>query len=126
MEATTPTPYTARPIRTDKQYDEAVALIDTLIDAEAGTPELDLLELVSILVHDYEQQQFPIGSIDPIEAIMYQMDELGVASAEMAELVGGKSRLSELLNRKRPLSIRQIKAIATRLAIPADVLLEIA
>jgi len=126
MEAMAQETYVARPIKTETQYDEAIALIDTLIDAEAGTPELDLPELVSILVHDYEQQRFPIGTIDPIEAIMYQMDELGVTSTEMAELVGGKSRLSELLNRKRPLSIRQIKAISTRLVIPADVLLEIA
>lgn len=118
--------YMARPIKTEAQYNEAIALIDALVDAEAGTSELDLLELVSILVHDYEQQQFPIGNIDPIEAIAYRMNEPGVTSAEMAELVGGKSRLSELLNRKRPLSVRQIKAIATRLAIPADVLLSIA
>jgi len=126
MEAIAQETYVARPIKTEAQYDEAIALIDTLVDAEAGTPELDLLELVSILVHDYEQQQFPIGTIDPIEAITYQMDELGVTSTEMAELVGGKSRLSELLNRKRPLSIRQIKAVSTRLSIPADVLLKIA
>ena len=126
MEAIAQESYVARPIKTEAQYDEAIALIDTLVDAEAGTPELDLLELVSILVHDYEQQRFPIGAIDPIETITYQMDELGVTSTEMAELVGGKSRLSELLNRKRPLSIRHIKAVSTRLSIPADVLLEIA
>lgn len=77
----------ARPI----QYDEAITLIDSLVDAEAGTPELNLLELVSSLVHDYEQQQFSIGDINPIKAITYQMDDSGVTSAEMAELVGGKT-----------------------------------
>ena len=126
MEATAQLNYVARPIKTETQYNEAINLIDALIDAEAGTPELDLLELVSILIHDYEQQFFPIGEVDPVDAIAYQMKELGVSTTEMAELVGGKSRLSELLNRKRPLSIRQIKAISTRLAIPADVLLAIA
>ena len=121
----TKTNYIARPIRTEEQYNEAIEFIDALIDAEAGTPEMDMLELVSILVHDYEQREFPIETVNPIEAIKYQMEELGVTTIEMAELVGGKSRLSELLHRKRPLSIRQIKAISTRLSIPADILLEI-
>lgn len=126
MEATTRLAYVLCPIKTEQQYHEAITLIDTLIDAEAGTPEMDLRELVSILVHDYEQQQFPIGNIDPIEAINYQMVELGVTTTEMAELVGGKSCLSELLRRKRPLSIRQAEALSARLAIPTDVLLSIA
>ncbi|WP_020606903.1 helix-turn-helix domain-containing protein [Spirosoma spitsbergense] len=126
MEAKAALNYVARPIKTEEQYDEAIALIDELVDAEVGTPELELLELVSILVHDYEQQLFPIGEIDPIDAIRYQMAELGVTTTEIADLVGGKSRLSELLNRKRPLSVRQVKALSSRLAIPADVLLSIA
>ncbi|MVM34293.1 transcriptional regulator [Spirosoma sp. HMF4905] len=126
MEAIAPMNYIARPIKTEQQYNEAIALIETLIDAESGTPEMDLLELISILVHDYEHREFPIENLDPIEAIKYQMEELGVTTVEMAELVGGKSRLSELLHQKRPLSIRQVKAISARLDIPADILLAIA
>ena len=126
MELVAPEKYTARPIKTKEQYDEAIELIDTLIDSEVGTSEMDLLEVVGLLVHDYEQREFPIGDLDPIEAIKYQMEELGVTSSEMAELVGGKSRLSELLHRKRPLSVRQIKAISTRLDIPVDVLFDLA
>ncbi|QMW06285.1 helix-turn-helix domain-containing protein [Spirosoma foliorum] len=126
MEVFAPMNYVARSIKTEQQYNEAIALIETLIDAEPGTPEMDLLELVSILVHDYEQREFPIETLDPIEAIKYQMEELGVTTVEMAELIGGKSRLSELLHKKRPLSIRQIKAISARLDIPADILLAIA
>lgn len=126
MEFITQMNYVARPIKTEEQYEEAIALIETLIDAESGTPEMDLLELVSILVHDYEQREFPIENVDPIEAIKYRMEELMVTSTEMAELIGGKSRLSELLNRKRSLSIRQVKAISARLDIPAEILLEIA
>ena len=118
--------YVARPIKTEEQYNEAIALIETLIDCEDGTPEMEMLELVSILVHDYEQREFPIENLDPIEAIKYQMEELGITTVEMANLVGGKSRLSDLLNKKRPLSVRQIKAISTRLDIPTDVLLTIA
>ena len=115
--------YAARPIKTEEQYNEALALIETLIDCEDDTPEMEVLELVSILAHDYEQREHPIENLDPIEAIKYQMAELGVTTAEMAELVGGKSRLSDLLHKKRPLSVRQIRAISTRLDIPADVLL---
>ena len=126
MQTISPPPYTPRPIKTEEQYNEAIALIDTLIDCENGTPEMEMLELVSILIHDYEQREFPLEDIDPIEAIKYQMAELDVTTGEMAELVGGKSRLSELLHGKRPLSIRQVKAIASRLAIPADILLAIA
>lgn len=118
--------YVARPIKTEEQYNEAIALIETLIDCEDSTPEMELLELVSILVHDYEEREFPMEDLDPIEAIKHQMEELGVTTVEMAELVGGKSRLSDLLNKKRLLSVRQIKAISTRLDIPADFLLTIA
>lgn len=126
MESVTQEKYVARPIKTEEQYNEAIELIETLIDCKAGTPEMELLELVSILVHDYEQREFPIEDLNPIEAIKYQMEELSVTAAEMAELVGGKSRLSELLHEKRPLSVRQIKAISSRLDIPTDVLLKAA
>jgi HTH-type transcriptional regulator / antitoxin HigA len=126
METTALTPYVARPIRTEAHYKEALALIDTLIDCPDDSPEMDMLEVVSLLVHDYEQREFPISEIDPIEAIKYQMEELGVTTAEMAELVGGRSRLSELFSRKRPLSVRQIKALSTRLQLPADLLLALA
>lgn len=126
MESITQEKYIARPIKTEEQYNEAIELIETLIDCEVGTPEMEMLELVGILVHDYEQREFPIGDLNPIEAIKYQMEELGVTTAEMAELVGGKSRLSELLHEKRSLSVRQIKAISSRLDIPIDVLLKAA
>ncbi len=126
MEVATLTPYIARPIRTEAHYNEALALINTLIDCQDNSPEMDTLEVVTLLVQDYEQREFPIGEIDPIEAIKHQMEELSVSTAEMAELVGGRSRLSELFNKKRPLSIRQIKALSTRLQLPADILLALA
>lgn len=118
--------YVARPIKTEEQYDEALAFIETLMDGNRSAAEMTMLEMVGILLHDYEQRVHPIHAPDPIEAIKYQMDELGVPTAEMAELVGGKGRLSELLHGKRGLSLRQLKAIAVRLDIPADILLEIA
>lgn len=126
METLTLAPYTPRPIKTAEQYEEAKAIIFSLMDSEPGTPETDLLEVISILVHDYEQREFPVEDLDPIDAINYQMDELGVSFSELAPMVGGKGRLSELLNRKRPLSLQQIKAIASRLSIPVSMLIVVA
>lgn len=126
MESITQEKFTVRLIKTEEQYNEAIDLIETLIDCQEGTPEMELLELVGLLVHDYEQREFPIEDLDPIEAIKYQMEELGVTTAEIAELVGGKSRLSELLNEKRPLSVRQIKVLSSRLDIPIEVLFKAA
>jgi HTH-type transcriptional regulator / antitoxin HigA len=126
METVIESNYVARPIKTEEQYDEALAFIDTLMDCKAGTPEMDTLEVVGILIHDYEQRVHPILAPNPVEAIKYQMEELGVTTTEMAALVGGKGRLSELFHGKRRLSLGQIKAIATRLDIPANILLEIA
>lgn len=126
MQISTPTQYVARPVKTEAQYNEALALIETLMNCEDDSPDMETLEVVSLLVYDYEQQKFPIGDIDPIEAIKYQMDELGITTAEMAVLVGGRSRLSELFSRKRSLSIRQIKSLSARLKLPADILLSLA
>ena len=126
MESITQEKYIARPIKTEQQYNEAIEFIETLMDSKVGTPEMEMLELVGILIHDYEQREIPIGDLNPIEVIKYQMEELGVTTTEMAELVGGKSRLSELLHEKRLLSVRQIKAISSRLDIPIDVLLKAA
>lgn len=123
MKTTTPLLYAPRPIKTDEHYEEAKAIIFSLMDSESGTPETDLLEVVSILVHDYEQREFPVEDLDPIDAIKYQMEELGVSFTELAPVVGGKGRLSELLNRKRPLSLPQIKAISSRLSIPVSMLI---
>ena len=96
---------------------------ESLMDCTEHTPEMDLLESESLLVHAYEQLTFPIGNPDPIDAILYQMDELGVSKAELAKWVGGKGRLSELLNRTRPLSLPQVKTLSARLDIPVDILL---
>lgn len=124
MESIMQTNYIARPIKTEEQYDEAINALEEIIDCEEGSPEMELKELIGILIHEYEQREFPIEDPDPIEAIKHQMEELGVTAAEMASLVGGKSRLSEMLNRKRNLSVKQVKEISARLDIPADILLK--
>jgi len=126
MEAIVKPTYVPRPIKTEQQYQEALDLIESLLDCPDDSPEVELLELVSILVHDYEQREFPLEDPDPIDAIRYQMEELGISKAELADHVGGKARLSELLNRKRSLSLQQIRTLSSLLSIPADVLLQVA
>ena len=98
MQAIEPLHTGARPINTEKQYRQAMTRIESLMDCIEHTPEMDLLESESLLVHAYEQLTFPIGNPDPIDAILYQMDELGVSKAELAKWVGGKGRLGAYRN----------------------------
>ena len=112
-----------KPIKNTDQYRQVMAQIDLLLDSPTGSPEADLLEVLSILADDYENKTTPILPPDPIDAIRYQANELGLSSAELAALLGGKNRLSEVLNRKRPLTLKMIKKLYHELQIPADSLL---
>lgn len=112
-----------RPIKSDGQYKQVMAQIDQLLDCPPNSPEADLLEVLSILADDHENKTTPILPPDPIDAIRYQADELGLSSKELAALLGGKNRLSEVLNRKRPLTLKMIKTLFQQLHIPAESLL---
>jgi HTH-type transcriptional regulator / antitoxin HigA len=112
-----------KPIRTKEEYQEALDQIELLLEAEPGTPETDRLEVLSILVHDYEEKAFPMPKIDPIEAIKYQAEEMGLTSSDLAVILGGKNRVSEVFSRKRALSLRQIKSVVVNMHIPAETLL---
>jgi HTH-type transcriptional regulator/antitoxin HigA len=95
-----------------------------LFDAKAGTPEGDELELLGILIDRYENEHFPIDLPDPIEAIKFRMEQLGYTQNDLAQIVGFKSRASEILNRKRKLSLEMIRQIHSSLNIPTDVLIQ--
>ena len=114
-----------KPIKNGDQYNQVMAQIEQLLDCPPGTPDADLLEVLSILADDYENKTAPILPPDPIDAIRYQAGELGVSSKELAALLGGKNRLSEVLNRKRPLTLKMIKALYQQLQIPAESLLAV-
>lgn len=114
-----------KPIKNTDQYSQVMARIEQLLDSPPGTPDADLLEVLSILADDYENKTTPILPPDPIDAIRYQADELGVSSKQLATLLGGKNRLSEVLNRKRPLTLKMIKALYQQLQIPAESLLAV-
>ena len=111
------------PIRTKKNLETALARIDEIIDAKHGTPEYDELEVLSILVEAYENKHSPIPPPSPVEAIRFRMDQLGLRQTDIAGLLGGKNRASEVLAHKRPLSLRMIRNLHKYLNIPTDCLL---
>jgi HTH-type transcriptional regulator/antitoxin HigA len=112
-----------KPIRTRKDLREALARIDEIIDAKHGTIEYDELEILSTLVESYEEKHCPIPPPDPVEAIKFRMEQLGLKQSDMAKYLGGKNRVSEVLSRKRPLSLRMIRNLHLKLHIPGDSLI---
>jgi HTH-type transcriptional regulator/antitoxin HigA len=113
-----------KPIKTKKDYEQALARLEVIFDAKKGTPKGDELELLGMLVDNYENEKFPIGYPDPIEAIKFRMEQLGYTQTDLANVVGLKSRASEILNRKRKLSLEMIRQIHDSLNIPTEVLIQ--
>ncbi|MCK9210026.1 MAG: transcriptional regulator [Ignavibacteriaceae bacterium] len=114
-----------KPIRTKKTYKEALVRIYELMqkDLAVDNDEYDELELLSILVEDYEKKFFPINLPDPIEAIKFRLEQLNLEDSALISILGSKSRASEILNRKRKLSLSMIRALNNKLKIPASSLI---
>ncbi|MEJ5261454.1 MAG: helix-turn-helix domain-containing protein [Ignavibacterium sp.] len=110
-------------IKTRKEYREALKKIDELWNAKPNTDEGDLLELLVTLVEVYEQKHFKINPPDPIEAIKFRMEQLGLKQADIAKVIGGKNRASEILNRKRDLTAQMMRELHKKFNIPAESLL---
>ncbi len=113
-----------RPIKTEADYQAALAEIEQLFDAEPGTPQGDKLDVLTTLVEHYEQLHDAIPFPDPIEAIMYHMESRGLTRHDLEPYIGSRARVAEVLNRKRPLSIDMIRRIRAGLGISADVLIQ--
>lgn len=113
-----------KPIRNQKDYQIAMKRLETIFDAKPGSPEGDELEILGLLIEKYEQAHFPIDFPDPIEAIKFRMEQMGYNQNDLAEVVGLKSRASEILNRKRKLSLEMIRQLHKVLGIPTDVLIQ--
>ncbi len=113
-----------KPIKTDKDYNKALKRLELIFDSKLGTKEGDELEILGILIDKYENEHFPIGLPDPIEAIKFRMEQMGFNQSDLANIVGLKSRASEILNRKRKLSLEMIRQLHLRLHIPTDVLIQ--
>ena len=113
-----------QPIHTEDDYENALARIEEIFDAKTGTIEGDELEILGILVDEYEKKNFPVEAPKPVEAIKFRMDQLGMEQKDLAKILGSKSRASEILSGKRSLSLRQIKILYRKLGIPAEVLIQ--
>jgi HTH-type transcriptional regulator/antitoxin HigA len=114
------------PIRTESDYDAAVAEIERLWDAEPGTDEGDKLDILATLVEKYETAHWPIdvSRLDPIDMLSYLIDEGGHTQAELAGLLGSRSRASEILNRRRALTVEMIFRISEAWKVPAELLVK--
>ena len=109
-------------IKTDEEHETALARIEEFMDAELGSQEEDELELWSLLVEQYEEEHFPIAPPDPIDAIKFRMDQMGMRAKDLTKFIRAKSKISEVLNHKRRLSLPMIRALQDGLGIPAEVL----
>ena len=112
-----------KPIRSEEDYQAALEEIERLMDAQPDTPEGDRLDVLATLVEAWEEKRFPIEEPDPIEAIQHRMEALGMSRKDLATMIGGRNRVSEVLSRKRPLTINMIRHLSEGMHIPAGVLI---
>jgi len=112
-----------KPIKTDADYRAALAEIETLMTAEASTPEGERLDIMVTLVEAYERRHFPLELPDPVEAIRFQMDQMGLTVKDLEPMIGRPNRVYEVLNRKRPLTLKMIWRLHRGLGIPAESLI---
>jgi len=113
-----------KPIRTQRDYKAALSEIERLFDAKPGTPDGDRLEVLATLVEAYEQKHYPMLPPDPVEAIVYFMESRGLSRKDLEPYLGSRAKVSEVLNRRRPLSIEMIRRLHDGLGIPAEVLIQ--
>ena len=114
-----------RPIRTHGDYEATLREVSILMesDPEPGTPRGDRLDVLATLAQAYEAKHFPIDAPDPVEAIRFRMDQHGLTVKDLEPLIGGRNRVYEILNRKRPLTLAMIRRLHRQLGIPAEVLI---
>jgi len=109
-------------IKTDEDYYATLDRINELFDAKVGTPESDELDVLVLLIENFEDKHFPIEVPDPIEAIQIRMEELNFKQKDLVGIIGGKSRVSEILNRKKSLTVTMIRNLTQALNLPAEIL----
>jgi HTH-type transcriptional regulator/antitoxin HigA len=115
-----------RPIRNEKEYAEVLVEVSAFVDNEPkrGTKDADRFELLLMLVEAYEAKHYSIAPPDPIEAIKYRMEQAGLKPKDLQPMIGGLNRVYEILNRKRPLTLKMIWKLHSMLGIPADSLIQ--
>ena len=115
---------TIKPIKTKKDYQQALARLEIIFDAKKGSAKGDELEILGMLVDNYENENFPVGFPDPVEAIKFRMEQLGMKQKDLAETIGYKSRVSEILSKKRKLTLEMIRKLNEQLNITTSILIK--
>tara|TARA_R100000789_G_C2893634_1_gene118227 strand:+ start:124 stop:492 length:369 start_codon:yes stop_codon:yes gene_type:complete len=111
-----------KPIKTEKDYEQALDRLEVIFDADPNSKEGDEAEILSLLIDNYENQHYPIEAPDPIEAIKIRMEEMNLKQKDLVGVIGGKSRVSEILNKKKRLTVDMIRELERILHISASVL----
>lgn len=112
-----------KPIKTETDYTLALKRLETIFNAEIGTSESDEADVLGLLIDDYEKKHYPIEAPDPIEAIKIRMEEMQLKQIDLVNEIGGKSRVSEILNRKRKLTVDMIRKLTARLNLSPELLI---
>jgi len=110
-------------IKTEEEYNQALKRLEVTFDAPVDSPEGDEAELLSILIEKYEDEHYPIEAPDPIEAIKFRMEQMDMNNQDLAEVIGYKSRVSEIFNHKRKLTLKMIRSLHKKLKIPYESLI---
>lgn len=110
-------------IKTEEEYTVALARLEVIFDAPIGTYDSDEADILALLVDEYEKQNYPIEAPDPIEAIKIRMEEMSLKQSDLIPEIGGKSRVSEILNKKRKLTLEMVRNLAVRLNLSATLLI---
>ena len=110
-------------IKTEKDYNQALKRLDEIFHAAADSKEGDEAEILSILIEKYEDEHYPIEAPDPVEAIKFRMEQMDMNKRDLAQIIGYKSRVSEIFNRKRKLTLKMIRNLHDKLKIPYESLI---
>jgi len=113
-----------KPIKTEKDYQKALKRLGEIFDAVPGSKDGDELDILALLIEKYEEEHYPIEAPDPIEAIKFRMEQMGYKQKDLANIIGYKGRVSEILNRKRKLSLEMIRSLHEKLNIPLESLIQ--
>jgi len=110
-------------IKTEADYQKALKRLEEIFDAKIGTPEGDEADILGLMIDEYEKKHFPIEAPDPVEAIKIRMEELQLKQSDLADVLGGENRVSEILNRKRKLTLEMIRNLTKRLSLSPGLLI---
>jgi HTH-type transcriptional regulator / antitoxin HigA len=110
-------------LKTEEEYNQALSRLEIIFDAPADSPEGDEADLLGLLIEKYEDEHYPIEAPDPIEAIKFRMEQMNMDNNDLAKIIGYKSRVSEIFNRKRKLSLKMIRNLHEKLKIPYESLI---